>query len=240
MGLWLRSVAAVGLSYGLMLAMGVLGAPVVLWRERWTRAWNKLWIGSAFWLHEAICGLRVEIRGEAPARDAVLAANHQSFLDILAIYRACPEPRFVMKRSLLWVPVLGLYARRSGAVPIDRRGGQGTTRRLVEAFRGVPGQIVVYPEGTRVPPGERVPYKRGASVLAAALGLPVALAATNGGVFWPRRGILRRPGVAVVAFLGTLPKSRDAEATHRRLEARIRDAAGGLLREAGGSAAPPS
>jgi len=231
-GRLVRSALAVGLAYALMLAMGALGAPVVLWRARWTRAWNRLYIRLAFALTRAIAGLRVEIRGEVPTDDVVIAAKHQSLLDVLALYRALPEGRFVMKRELMWMPVFGLYARRTGAVPIDRRGGQGTARRLAEAFRGTSGQVVVFPQGTRVAPGTRAPYRRGAAHLQAALGRPLVLAATNGGWFWPRRGIARRPGTAVVEFLERHPPGLSPEAAHRLIETRIEAASDRLGAEA--------
>jgi 1-acyl-sn-glycerol-3-phosphate acyltransferase len=201
----LRGAAFVLLAYALMGAMGVIGAPVVLWSERLSRAWMKLYIRVAFAMLRAICGLRVEIRGPVPQGDVIVAAKHQSLLDVLALYLALPEPRFVMKRELLLAPVFGLYARRAGCVPIDRSGGQGAVRAMIEAFRGRSGQLVIYPQGTRVAPGARAPYRRGAVALHQALGLPVVLVATNGGLYWPRRGIARYPGRAVIEVLGTLP-----------------------------------
>jgi 1-acyl-sn-glycerol-3-phosphate acyltransferase len=233
-GLWLRSAAFVALAYALMLVMGLAGAPVVLWRAAWTRAWNKLYIRMAFALMRRLCGLRVEVRGEIPRDDVVIAAKHQSLLDVLALYLALPEPRFVMKKSLMWMPVFGLFARRTGAVPIDRRGGQGTARRLMEAFRGRPGQIVVYPQGTRVPPGARAPWRRGAAHLQAALGRPLVLVATNGGWFWPRTGILRRPGVAVIEIVERHPPGLSPDAAQALIEARVEAASDRLGAEAAG------
>jgi len=231
-GLWLRSVLSVVLCYGLMLAMGVVGAPVVLWRERWTRAWMKLYIRLAFGILRGISGLRVEVRGEVPTDDVIIAAKHQSLLDVLALFQAVPEPRFVMKRSLLWMPVFGLFARRAGALPIDRQGGQGTARRLRDAFAGAHGQVVIYPQGTRVPPGVVAAYRRGASYLYAALDRPLVLAATNGGHFWPRRGVLRRPGVATVEILERHPPGLGQAEAQARIEARIEAASARLSREA--------
>lgn len=229
--LWAGSLAYLVLGYGLMLTMGVIGLPLLVSTHA-TRAWQKLYIRLAFAMLRAFCGLRVEIRGEVPDGDVVIAAKHQSLLDVLALYRALPEPRFVMKRELLWAPVFGLYARRTGAVPIDRRGGKGTADRLVEAFSGVGGQIVIYPQGTRVAPGAKMPYKRGAAHLQAALGRPLVLAATNAGWFWPRRGVLRRPGVAVIEFLERPEPGLPVEAAQGLIEARIEAASDRLGREA--------
>ena len=227
-----RSILFIVLSYALMGAMGLIGAPVVLWREDWTRAWNKLYIRVTFALARALCGIRVEIRGPVPVGEVIVAAKHQSQLDVLALYAALPEARFVMKRELLWMPVFGHYARRTGALPIDRSGGSRTIRRMIAAFRGVPGQIVIYPQGTRIAPGVAAPYRRGAASLYAALDRPVVLAATNGGHFWPPRGVMRNPGTAVIEFLGEMPRGLSESAAAREIETRIEQASQRLSAEA--------
>ena len=230
--LYARSLAYLVLSYGLMGVMGLVGAPLVLWREDWTRAWNKAYIRVNFALARLLCGIRVEIRGPVPSGDVIVAAKHQSQLDVLALYLALPEARFVMKRELMWMPFFGHYAKRTGALPIDRAGGSATIRRMIEAFRPVRGQIVIYPQGTRVPPGTKARYRRGAVSLYCALDRPMILAATNGGHVWPRRGILRRPGTAVIAFLGEMPRGLDEEAAAQEIEARIEAASDRLSAEA--------
>ncbi|MEM9148436.1 MAG: 1-acyl-sn-glycerol-3-phosphate acyltransferase, partial [Pseudomonadota bacterium] len=78
--------------YGLMAAMGVLGV-VWLWSEARTRAWMKLHNRIAFWLLRWICGIRLEIRGPVPTGRVVVAAKHQSMLDVLMLYNALPEAR---------------------------------------------------------------------------------------------------------------------------------------------------
>ena len=236
----LRSALQVGIVYALLGLFGLVGAPVVLWRADWTRAWNRLYIRVAFALTRAVCGLRVEIRGPVPTGTVIVAAKHQSLLDVLALYRALPEARFVMKRELLWAPFFGLYARRTGAVAIDRGAGSGAIRQMIEAFRHSSGQIVIYPQGTRIAPGQVAPYRRGAVSLYGALGLPVVLAATNAGHFWPRRGILRHPGTAVVEFLDTLPPGLPEAEAAAQMEARIEAASERLSREAEAAGAPPA
>jgi len=227
-----RSVAFVLLSYALMAAMGAVGAPLVLWREDWARSWNRAYIRMTFAMARALCGLRVEIRGTVPQRDVIVAAKHQSQLDVLALYATLPEARFVMKRELLWMPFFGLYARRTGALPIDRSGGSATIRAMIAAFRAARGQIVIYPQGTRIAPGETAPYRRGAVSLYAALDRPMVLAATNGGHFWPRRGVLRHPGTAVIEFLGALPPGLSEAEAAREIESRIETASARLSAEA--------
>lgn len=231
---WLRSALLVFLIYLLMAAMGLVGAPVVLWSRAWTRDWMKLYARGVFLLSRWLCGLRVELRGPVPAGAVVVAAKHQSLLDVLMLYAALPDPHFVMKRELVWAPVFGLYALRAGSIWITRekRGeGKSMLRRLENRHRGT-GQIVIYPQGTRVPPGMVVPYRRGAAMAYRNFGLPMALAATNVGWFWPKKGILRRPGTAVLEFLETLPPGLPRADVMQRMETAIEAASNRLGEEA--------
>ncbi|MEM7178714.1 MAG: lysophospholipid acyltransferase family protein [Pseudomonadota bacterium] len=196
----MRAVAFHGLVYATMGVMGIVGAPFVLWREAWTRAWQKRFCRAVFWFLNRLYGVTIEVRGAVPTGDVIIAAKHQSMLDVLILYNALPRARFVMKRSLLWMPAFGLYAWRTGAVSIDRRPGSGATEKMLEAFTDAPGQIVVYPQGTRVAPGASAPYRRGVARLAKATGRGVIPVGTNSGFFWRRGGTMTGPGTAVIAF----------------------------------------
>jgi 1-acyl-sn-glycerol-3-phosphate acyltransferase len=231
---WLRSAVLIFLVYLLMAVMGIVGAPVVLWSRAWTVGWMKLYARSAIAMTRWICGLRVEVRGPVPNGPMVVASKHQSLLDVLVLFAAVPEPHFVMKRELIWAPVLGLYALRAGSIWIAReKRGEGKTmlRRLQNKHKGS-GQIVIYPQGTRVPPGEVRPYRRGASMAYESFGLPMVLAATNVGWFWPKRSILRRPGTAVLEFLETLPPGLPRDEVMRQIETKIEAASDRLGEEA--------
>ncbi|MEM9097033.1 MAG: lysophospholipid acyltransferase family protein [Pseudomonadota bacterium] len=186
--------------YGIMGVMGVFGAPIVLWREDWTRAWQKTWCRIVFALLRRGFGIDLSIEGPVPEGDILIAAKHQSMLDVLILYEALPRARFVMKRELMWMPVFGLYAKRTGAVPIDRTPRYGAAEAVVTAFQDAPGQIVVYPQGTRVAPGETAPYRRGIARLAEATGRQVIPAATNAGLFWRKGGRICGPGTVTLRF----------------------------------------
>jgi 1-acyl-sn-glycerol-3-phosphate acyltransferase len=130
--------------------------------------------------------------------------------------------------------VLGLYALRAGSIWITReKRGEGKTmlRRLEGRHKGS-GQIAIYPQGTRVPPGEVKPYRRGAALAYENFALPMVLAATNVGWFWPKRGIRRRPGTAVLEFLETLPPGLPRAEVMRRMETAIETASNRLGAEA--------
>ena len=182
-----------------------------------------------------LCGLKTEVRGVPPTDEVMIGAKHQSFLDIIAIYNAVPRGKFIMKRELMWTPFLGQYALRIGCVPVDRgKRGAAIHRMKAEVASGasLPGQLIIYPQGTRVAPGVKAPYKAGTAALYQQLGQDCIPAAANVGMFWPKRGILRRPGTAVVEFLPAIPPGLDTTDFMQRLEQAVETASDRLMAEA--------
>lgn len=224
----------VGAIYGLMGLMGIVGLPVILWSRSLCYGWMRLYARSVFRIARAMCGITTEIRGAVPTGAVIVAAKHQSMLDVLLIFACLPRAKFVMKRELLWVPVFGLYTWRIGTVAIDREArGQGAkVLREVSAQNHEAGQVVIYPQGTRVPPGVAAPYRRGAAMLYRQLDLPMVLAATNAGAFWPKHGAIRGPGNLVVEFLETVPPGLPGAEVMARMEAVIEPASDRLAAEA--------
>lgn len=183
-----------------------------------------------------LVGIKTEYRGPVPQGPVIVAAKHQSFFDIILLCAVLPQPKFVMKRELIYTPILGQYALRIGCIPVDRGKRGGAIAKLKEdAARAAltPGQLVIYPQGTRVPPGEKLPYKVGAGLLYAQFGQSCIPVATNVGLFWPKRGILRRPGTAVIEFLPEIPPGRSVGEFMRTIEAQIETASDALMRQAG-------
>jgi 1-acyl-sn-glycerol-3-phosphate acyltransferase len=220
-----------------MAVMGLPCTPVVaVAPRRWTLAIIHLYIRLVLGGARLICGLRHEVRGEVPRGEVIVAAKHQSFLDILIIVHALDRPRFVMKKSLVWAPVLGFYARRIGCVAVDRGARGRAVREMVArtSADGEPGQLVIYPQGTRVPPGAAAPWKVGVAALQEALALPCVPAATNAGLFWPRKGIWRRPGTAVVEFLAPVAPGLPRKALMDKLQREVEAASDALMEEARG------
>jgi 1-acyl-sn-glycerol-3-phosphate acyltransferase len=233
--LLLRSVAYDALIYGLMVVMGILFLPLTLTRDGTYRA-IRIYTSTVLWLARVICGIRVEVRGRLPDADVLVCSKHQSFLDILILSRYLPRAKFVMKRELRFIPVFGLYAMRMGSTPVARGQKSKAMRSMVahvESRSAASGQLVIYPQGTRVAPGAYLPYKIGAGVLYERLGLPCVLVATNAGVFWGRRKWTKRPGTAVMEVLETVPAGLAVKDFMARIEPAIESASDRLMREAG-------
>jgi 1-acyl-sn-glycerol-3-phosphate acyltransferase len=233
---WLRSLVFNASMYLSMAVLAVVFLPyALLSREGAYRACHSYcrWV---IWTARWMVGLEVEVRGTPPSDEVLVAAKHQSFLDILVIFHAVPRAKFIMKRELLFAPILGQYAWRIGCVPVNRgKRGQAIAKMVAEVEKGrrEPGQLVIYPQGTRVPPGVDMPYKVGTAILYGQLGQPCVPVATNIGVFWGKREVLRRPGTAVVEFLPRLPAGLPRDEFMQRLEFEIETVSNALMADAG-------
>lgn len=233
---WILSVIFIVQMYVAMVIFALAyGIPSLLSREgawagihaycRWVRMTARL-----------LVGLRSEIRGEVPSGEVLIASKHQSFFDIILICSVVGRPKFIMKKELKWAPLLGWYAWRIGCVPVDR-GKKGRAiaemKKAVAEGAKVPGQLIIYPQGTRVAPGAQMPYKVGTGLLYQQMDKPCVPAATNVGVFWPRHGIYRKPGLAVVEFLPAIAPGRSVGDFMADIERVIEEASDRLMAEAG-------
>lgn len=199
----LRSLVFNVMIYVMMAVLAVVYfIPAMISRD-WAFAACRAWCGVVRWGLRTIVGLETEVRGTPPTGEVMIGAKHQSFLDIILIFEAVPRGRFIMKRELLWAPFLGQYAWRIGAVPVNRgKRGAAIAKMMDDVKSGAkePGQLIIYPQGTRVAPEDKKPYKVGTGVLYDQLGQPCIPVSTNVGYFWPKRGFLRKPGIATVEF----------------------------------------
>ncbi|CAN1558646.1 PlsC 1-acyl-sn-glycerol-3-phosphate acyltransferase [Paracoccaceae bacterium] len=233
---WLLSLIFIVQMYLAMAIIAVVFAPWALFSRKGARVACKTFCRWVIFSVRVLCGLRSEVRGTPPTGEAVVAAKHQSFLDIMIIFNAVPAAKFIMKRELMYAPFLGQYALRIGCVPVNRgRRGAAITKMKADVQAGAaePGQLVIYPQGTRVAPGAKLPYKIGTGLLYDQLAQPCYPVATNVGVFWPKRGILRKPGLAVVEFLPPIPPGMPVANFMDRLENDIEAHSNRLMQDAG-------
>lgn len=182
-----------------------------------------------------LLGLKTEIRGTPPTGEVLIAAKHQSFFDVFLIYSAVPWGKFIMKALLAYAPVFGQFTQRLGCIPVHRGRRGAAIKKMLEDVRSgdaQPGQLIIYPQGTRVAPGEHKPYKAGTAALYGELGQLCVPVATNVGVFWPKRGILRNPGLAVVEFLDPIEPGMEPKAFMDHLEKVIETRTEALVEEA--------
>ena len=233
---WLLSLIFIVQMYVAMAVLAIGFAPWALFSRRGAYAAMHSYCAWVIFTARILCGLRCEVRDTPPTGECVIAAKHQSFLDIIMIFHAVPAGKFIMKRELMYAPFLGQYALKIGCVPVNR-GKRGAAilkmKADVAAGSAEPGQLIIYPQGTRVAPGVSRPYKVGTGLLYDQLGQPCYPVATNVGIFWPKRGILRHPGLAVVEFLDPIAPGLPVPEFMKRMEAEVETHSDRLMAEAG-------
>lgn len=233
---WGLSLIFIVQMYLAMAVMAVVFAPWALVSREGAFAAAHTYCRWVKFTARLLCGLRSEVRGTPPTGEVVIAAKHQSFFDIILIFSALPRPKFIMKRELIFAPFLGQYALRLGCIPVNRgKRGAAIQKMKDDVAKGTadPGQLIIYPQGTRVAPGHKRAYKVGTGLLYEQLGQPCVPVACNVGVFWPKRGILRHPGLAVVEFLPEIAPGLPVPDFMRRLEDVVETNSNRLMRDAG-------
>lgn len=233
---YLSSLVFIGQMYLAMLVLAIFFLPWAVISRNGAFAAVHTYCRYVRWSAGFLVGLRSEVRGEVPDGAVLIASKHQSFFDIIIIVSVLPRPKFIMKKELLWAPIVGWFAKRIGCIPVDRgKRGAAIQKMLEDAHRDkdLGGQLIIYPQGTRVAPNSSRPYKVGTAALYSQLKQICHPAATNVGVFWPRHGILRKPGLAVVEFLKPIEPGLANEAFMDVLKSEIETASDALMQEAG-------
>jgi 1-acyl-sn-glycerol-3-phosphate acyltransferase len=197
-------------SYGVCFS---LVAPFLSFRSRFALARN--WASVLLFALKLICRLDYRVEGleNLPSEPSIALVKHSSSWETFAQARLLPPQAWVLKRELTWIPFVGWGIRLLRAIAIDRGAGGAAVRQMIEQGRerlqsGM--WIVVFPEGTRMAPGQTRRYGVGGAAVAADTGALVVPVAHNAGYFWPRRGLLKKPGtIRVVIGKPIVTKGRD-------------------------------
>lgn len=163
------------------------------------------WARFTVWWLKVTCGVSYEIEGKEniPAENGIIFSKHQSTWETMALQLVFPTQTWVLKQELLWVPFFGWGMAMLRPVAIDRGAGRKAIKQIVE--RGTARLkegiwLVIFPEGTRTPPGTRKKHGIGGAVLAEKSGYPVVPVAHNAGEHWPKRGFLKKPGTIKIVI----------------------------------------
>jgi 1-acyl-sn-glycerol-3-phosphate acyltransferase len=215
----------------------VLGSPLLLAPRQWAMAALRVHARFELWLLRIIVGSKFEVRGRnnIPAGPCLVASKHQSAWETFALIPLFRDPALLMKRELFWIPFHGWFSKKFEMIPVDRDKGPTALRRVLrEAKKRIEAgrEIIIFPEGTRRPPGAPPSYKTGVVLLYEALGVPCVPVALNSGLFWPRRSLTHRPGTIVVEILEPIPPGLGKKAFLERLETSLETATNRLLAEA--------
>jgi 1-acyl-sn-glycerol-3-phosphate acyltransferase len=187
-------------------------------------------------LLRTIVGLRYELRGRVDLLrgPALIVCKHQSAWDTIVFFSLSKQPTYVMKKELMRIPVFGWLSSRQGHIAIDRKAGAGALRQMLRATQAAIAenrQIVIFPQGTRVAPGEHQPYQTGIVGIYNTLKRPLVPVALNSGLFWGRRKYIKHPGTVVIEVLDEIPAGLSRENVMREIETRIEAASARLEAE---------
>ncbi len=228
------------------LATVVLLLPAVLFATpKQVRALGRLWSGVIYRLLKALCRIDYEVRGleNLPEGPCIIAAKHQSAWDTMIFLHLLEAPCYVLKRELTFFPIIGRALCQIGMISVDRDGGSKALKQLVQDARDRVAEgrkIIIFPEGTRVAPGESRPYQPGVAALYRDLKLPTVPVGLNSGVYWGRRSFIKKPGRIVMEIGPPIPPGLPRREFMAQLEQRVEETTGRLVAEAAARSAQPA
>ncbi len=204
--LFLRSlllVLLIGLATFIWAPLCFLFAPLPYnQRYYWTSRWNAFVI----WAAKHVCGIRYEIKGfeNLPDAPVILLSKHQSAWETIFYLYFMPRPLvYVFKKEILYIPFFGWGMALLRMIPIDRNKGKDAFAQIIDHGRKrlADGQwVIMFPEGTRIPVGEKGKYKGGGARLAVETNTVVVPLAMNSGEYWPKNSFIKKPGTITVSI----------------------------------------
>lgn len=225
---WLRTILFRVIFYGLSVPI-VSTVPIsALFGQRAVIAHATVWTRFHRWAARWLLGIRIRIEGSRPAGPALYASKHQAMFETLELQALLDGPAMVLKQELADIPIWGWAARRYGALVIDRDASATALRQMMREGKAAKAQgrsILIFPEGTRVRPGERPPLKSGFAGLYRTLGMPTVPVACDSGVLWPKKGA-KHAGTITFRFGDVIPPGLPRE----EIDARVYEAINALDR----------
>ena len=225
------------LFYGWTVVLSPFYVPLMLLPRRQFRTATRFWVRGAVLAMRAGLGITHEIRGREnlPPEPFLIASKHQSMWETQILNLVFYNCIFILKRSLLSVPLVGWFVRCAGMIDVDRSAGAAAMRRMLRMAKERVAEghsIVIFPEGTRTKVGDAPPYQPGIIALYRTLELPVVPVALNSGFFWPRREFVKKSGCIVMEILPPISPGLSRQEFMDKLKNRIQSATDRLEAEA--------
>jgi 1-acyl-sn-glycerol-3-phosphate acyltransferase len=175
----------------------VIACSFLPFRRRYVlaRVWAHVLLAVLRWT----CRLdyRIEGRENMPPGNHIALWKHSSSWETFAMVVVFPRQVWVLKRELMWIPFVGWGCRQMHAIAIDRKSGHSAVSQVVEQGKQRLAEgdwIIIFPEGTRMQPGETRKYGVSGALLASQTGRFIVPVAHDAGFYWPRRGLMKKPG----------------------------------------------
>ena len=216
------------------LPISLLYLPLLILPRKALIPFVRVWLRGVLGMMRLIVGVTWKVEGleHLPPKPFILAAKHQSAFETFALPLLIPDPAFVLKRELTWLPFFGWYLAKTGVIAIDRSAGTKALKSMVkgaERARDEGRAIVIFPEGTRRPVGSPPEYHSGVAMLYGALNLPVVPVALNSGLCWGKRAFTKHAGVITLRILPPIAPGKTRKQFMAELETSIETATSELV-----------
>lgn len=219
--------------YHLLLVTGL--SFLLAFPRTFSQTTTRIWTKGAVRILRGFLGLEFEIRGAPPKGPCIIVSKHQSAWDTFFFYLLLDDPNYVLKKELAMIPIWGWCALKCGGISVDRAGGIASLKKLVRDVQDrMAGsrQVIIFPEGTRTPPGIRRQYLPGVAAVYSSTSAAVVPVALNSGLFWGRRSFIKYSGMITVQFLDPMPQGLKRREFMTELEFRMETATATLISEA--------
>lgn len=216
-----------------LLMIPLLGAP-----RRWVQWCGTIWCRQVRFALDWVVGLRLQVVGgeHLPDGPCIVVAKHQSAFETVVFHTVLANPVYVLKKELTRIPLFGRYLVASGQVAVDRSAGASALKSMVDGVGKALAsgrQVIIFPEGTRTPPGTERAFHPGIYALYKAFPeTPIVPMALNSGMFWGRHRFVKYPGTVTFEFLPPMPPGLERKAFMAEIKARINDRSQALSEEA--------
>ncbi len=211
--------------------------PMVVFPRSWQRQVPPVWLWIGDKLEKYVLGLTYEVVGREnlPPAPYIVAMKHQSAWETMKLYALFKNPAIVLKKELMDTPILGSYAHVMDMVPVDRSKGREATQFLIQEAQKVlrdKRPLVIFPQGTRVAPLVKKPYKRGLVKIYEEMNIPLVPVALNSGVFWGRNKFWKRPGKITITVFPPIPPGLDSSQVFDQMQEMVETESDRLCKEA--------
>jgi 1-acyl-sn-glycerol-3-phosphate acyltransferase len=193
------------------------GQSAIIRGSRWWALWHR-------WCARRILGIETRIEGVLPQHSVLVVMKHESMYEAVETLALFDRPAVVVKRELTQIPVWGTVAERHGVIPVDRESGAAAVRLMLSAGKAAIAQdrpIILFPEGSRIPHGERPELKAGMAGLYRLLGLPIVPVALDSGMLAPKGRFIKHAGIVTFKVGEMIPPGLKREDVEARVHAAI-------------------
>ena len=215
------------LFFGIALVL-IIALPTLALPKKSTLSFGKFLAHYVIFLVENILRSKVIFNGLENLKKKekfFIASAHQSMFETFALQAPIDYPIFILKRELLRIPLFGWYLRKINSIEIIR---DTTTKENLGFFGKIKNTLsvekrplLIFPQGTRVKLGERVPFKKGAGKIYETLNMACVPVALNSGKVWPKNSFLKYNGDIIITFLQPIEPGKNRKEFMEELENKI-------------------